>query len=309
MSADFKIPDPRVSRFHALVERIEEGQIKITDLGSSQGTFVNGQKIVEKILNPKDEIKISNLTLKIQWTTIIPEALREALSGESRTLTPAPVGSSMDPISSIEKLSSSETIVRKPEMTQVSSLKEIARTRGVLDTVGKGVELEVTVYWENTILAVDHLGASNKEIYIGSDQRSQYVIPDGENIPYFKFLDMGSSEADLYLHPAFQGSVRINGVMSRFEDLRAQGKNVVRIRGADIAKIQVGQVNVFLMFVPEPPVVAMAPVLEREPFFMFVMASMFLLVAMLLAIAYFNQDPVEGKVVEIPEKLRKILIQ
>ncbi len=173
LSADFKISDPRVSRFHALIERLDDGQLKITDLGSSQGTFVNGQKVVEKIVVPTDVVLLASLTLKIKWTTVIPEALKELHAQEHRTLTPAPeTHVNVSASAGRSQIESSASPVKPRELTQVSSLREIARTRGVLDNAHTGFELEVTVYWENTILAVDHYQSGETSLSVGSDTRS-----------------------------------------------------------------------------------------------------------------------------------------
>jgi pSer/pThr/pTyr-binding forkhead associated (FHA) protein len=299
LSADFKVADPRVSRFHALIERLDDGSLKITDLGSSQGTYVNGSKIVEKIITEQDEIKLSSLKLVVKWTTIIPEAVRDLHAGEARTLTPAPVSVAIP---------ASKASIQK-EMTQVSSLKEIARTRGVLDTGSTGYELEVTVYWENTILAVDHISSTQTALTLGSTEGARYLVSDEGFSQPFTFVETSDSGAQLMIHPHFKGSVRMGGVMRNFEELRSESKSVVRMTGSDIAKLQVGNMNFFLMFVPKPPKVVMAPMIAREPFFWFILFATFAFTAMLLGIAYLNQDPIEGKVVEFPENLRKILIQ
>lgn len=42
---DLEIPDQRVSRFHAFVRQLESDHFEIVDLGSTNGTHVNGQRI------------------------------------------------------------------------------------------------------------------------------------------------------------------------------------------------------------------------------------------------------------------------
>src|SRR5688572_26942010 len=65
LSADLRIDDPRVSRIHALIE-VRGGAILLTDLASSHGTWVNGQKIVETKVNFGDKIKIGFIELRIE---------------------------------------------------------------------------------------------------------------------------------------------------------------------------------------------------------------------------------------------------
>ena len=42
-----KIARTEISRFHARIERQSDGALLIEDLGSSNGTFVNGQRITQ----------------------------------------------------------------------------------------------------------------------------------------------------------------------------------------------------------------------------------------------------------------------
>ena len=66
LSADFRIDHPTVSRIHALLERLDDLSLRITDLASSHGTFVNGERVIEKNIGPKDELRFAQLKIKIK---------------------------------------------------------------------------------------------------------------------------------------------------------------------------------------------------------------------------------------------------
>lgn len=57
--ADFQLRDPSVSRRHAIIERSKE-RFVIRDLGSSNGTFINGRRIHECELLPNDRVRIGD---------------------------------------------------------------------------------------------------------------------------------------------------------------------------------------------------------------------------------------------------------
>ncbi len=65
LSADLRIDDPRVSRIHALIE-VRGDSILLTDLASTHGTFVNGEKVVETRIKPGDKIRIGYAELVVQ---------------------------------------------------------------------------------------------------------------------------------------------------------------------------------------------------------------------------------------------------
>ncbi|MFA5973926.1 MAG: FHA domain-containing protein [Lentimicrobiaceae bacterium] len=66
------LDDKMVSRQHAQLIILDNGQVVIKDLGSSNGTFVNGNKITECNLKAGDIVKCGNTFVK--WTQYINES-------------------------------------------------------------------------------------------------------------------------------------------------------------------------------------------------------------------------------------------
>ena len=62
---DITIPGTHLSRRHAELF-IVDGQLQIRDLGSSNGSYVNGKKIDTVALKPGDEIRFDVLTFEVQ---------------------------------------------------------------------------------------------------------------------------------------------------------------------------------------------------------------------------------------------------
>jgi hypothetical protein len=62
---DLILVDPRVSRHHARL-RPREGVLVLTDLGSTNGTFVNGQRVREVVLGGGDRIQIGETRLAVE---------------------------------------------------------------------------------------------------------------------------------------------------------------------------------------------------------------------------------------------------
>lgn len=61
-NADVLLEDPDVSRQHAAIERYGSRYL-IRDLGSTNGTFVNGERIDARILEPRDVIEVGGTRL------------------------------------------------------------------------------------------------------------------------------------------------------------------------------------------------------------------------------------------------------
>ena len=79
-SCDVVVDDPEASRVHARLDLIE-GQWRITDLGSSNGTFLNQERVAMAPLRSGDDIRIGQATMTFRTSTD-PKA---TLPSKSRT--------------------------------------------------------------------------------------------------------------------------------------------------------------------------------------------------------------------------------
>jgi pSer/pThr/pTyr-binding forkhead associated (FHA) protein len=69
---DISVADPKVSSFHARIDRSPDGFV-LVDLGSRNGTFVNGKRIESGILKTGDEVRLgtARLLYKVDYTTAV----------------------------------------------------------------------------------------------------------------------------------------------------------------------------------------------------------------------------------------------
>lgn len=59
--SDIQVPDPSVSRAHARIDPRPDGTYEITDLNSSNGTFVNRERIGSRVLRNGDRVDFANV--------------------------------------------------------------------------------------------------------------------------------------------------------------------------------------------------------------------------------------------------------
>jgi len=86
-SAHLVLDDDKVSRIHSVIEVAPDGAISIIDMGSAEGTFVNGKKVSRGALRFGDQITLGGLR-------IVVEAADAAAAGAP---TPAPAGNHVAP--------------------------------------------------------------------------------------------------------------------------------------------------------------------------------------------------------------------
>ena len=63
---DLVLPDLEVSRYHAELRRSPAGSYEITDLGSTNGIYVNGQQIATAVLTENDLVSIGHSTFRLK---------------------------------------------------------------------------------------------------------------------------------------------------------------------------------------------------------------------------------------------------
>jgi pSer/pThr/pTyr-binding forkhead associated (FHA) protein len=60
----FQIAEPSVSSRHCEI-LLQGGEVLVKDLNSTNGTFINGEKITERVLKPGQTLRLGNVELKL----------------------------------------------------------------------------------------------------------------------------------------------------------------------------------------------------------------------------------------------------
>jgi diguanylate cyclase (GGDEF)-like protein len=78
--ADIRLDDDGVSRTHAKMDCAAGGEITLADMGSTNGTFVNGSQIKSQLLKDGDRIQIGSVTvLKFSYQDSLEEQFQQQL--------------------------------------------------------------------------------------------------------------------------------------------------------------------------------------------------------------------------------------
>jgi pSer/pThr/pTyr-binding forkhead associated (FHA) protein len=64
--ADFVVDAPLVSRFHCRFTVHTDGILELEDLGSTNGTFVNDERITRLVLKPGDRVRAGRVELVVE---------------------------------------------------------------------------------------------------------------------------------------------------------------------------------------------------------------------------------------------------
>jgi outer membrane biosynthesis protein TonB len=177
-------------------------------------------------------------------------------------------------------------------------------------------ELEVTALWGDHILDVSNY-YNPVILNVGEGPQNDYIIPS-EGIPDEFPLITVEEDGTAYL--AFTGdmtgTIRARDKIYSIEDLKEEkfvkqysGYFVVALKQDDFAKISIGTINFFLLYVRPAPRIKRAPFMESDPLLIRMAMGSLLLLALLFVSVAFVPKPTPVTIEMIPERFAKIVIK
>jgi hypothetical protein len=210
-----RVDDDNVSRMHCAIEVTRSGSVEIADLGSTNGTFVNGERITRVELQSGDEIIVGGTRFVIDITAAAaaPEDAPKKAK-RRRKAKPAPVAPATY---------DAETYLLNPA-----------------PEFGSGrYALEVVQLWGKSVLRAD---AFHKPvtIQVGEERGNQFVVPEEVlGATAYTLVEAQGDRFALNLGGKYQGEARVNGDIQPFDALRSKGKSL-ELAVDTRAKVEVG---------------------------------------------------------------------
>jgi ABC transport system ATP-binding/permease protein len=168
---DIVTADPRASRLHASIELGHPGGYVLTDPGSTNGTFVNGQRVGRVELRDSDLIQIGDFALIVELSDHVArrdEQHAGTLIGVS--VGGAPVGAVPDVLDLRTK--PTITVGRDPGNDLTLDHPQISRFHARLELVPDGT------------LRVTDLNSTNGTFINGEQLRGSVVVPSGTTLSF-----------------------------------------------------------------------------------------------------------------------------
>ncbi|MEZ4464564.1 MAG: AgmX/PglI C-terminal domain-containing protein [bacterium] len=186
-SSHVRVDDDSVSRMHAVVEVGGPNEVVILDLGSTSGTFVNGERVTKQSLRSGDRIQLGSVVMVI---TIAGQAV-----GTDGAAAPVPT---------------------RPAQTGPLYDEE--------EDLGSGRALEVLAMWGPTVVDVRHIEGSG-QYTIGDAAGSDHFV-DPRLLPEDPYPLAISDGNDIIVHvpEGVVGEVMLDGKVYGLEELKAAGK-------------------------------------------------------------------------------------
>lgn len=177
-------------------------------------------------------------------------------------------------------------------------------------------ELELTVLWGDHILDISNY-YGEAEIKVGESPRNDYIIPSvgiSDEFPLVNLNEDGS--ATLAFTDKMTGTVRSRDKIYSVGDLKnekfvkSQAEYyTLKLQQDDFAKLAIGNVNFFMLYVKPAPRIKPSPFMEKDPLLVrTTLGSIFVFLLVLVGLSFLPK-PVPVTIDEIPERFQKIVIK
>lgn len=248
-SAQLKLDDPQAAKIHAVID-FSGGGVSLIDMGSSNGTLVNGAKVRRVALNDGDQVVIGKTQLLIGFGKISPAAAENVVTLPARDLETrngrddpggAPTARTMPNAAAaragaMSSARADRATMPRFDVTQTAPIARITQDRlrsaavesrphpslPPEDAVGPDTRaMEMRVYWGQILLSVDHF-EKPKAITIGESKGTNFFISsEGLPIERFPLIRYVNDEYVLTFAPGMEGEVEVDGELHLLDQLRA----------------------------------------------------------------------------------------
>ncbi|KFE71462.1 adventurous gliding motility protein GltG [Hyalangium minutum] len=183
-SAHLRLDDEKVSRVHSVIEVAADGSLSIIDMGSVEGTYVNGKRVNKGRISFGDEIRLGETTLRLENPAAVAAMNVSAAVASTNvavvTQAPAPVIAQASPVA-VETSAVPETLALAPSMATTAQNETVPTEAQAPHT-----EPAAPVRRSHTS---GPLGASLSFVWV--DQRvGEFFLPPGQK----KSFSVGTAE-------------------------------------------------------------------------------------------------------------------
>lgn len=311
-SCDLIANHESVSAIHAVLEIFSDRAV-IYDMNSTNGTFVNNEKIVTRDLRPGDRFKLADveyvLLKYVPASASLPPVLESLEPSAGVASVRAPQEKSL-PKAAPTVTDQIPTVVYplaadpKAEFSEYI-FEDKAQIYPIFRYEASKQAVEVIILFKDQIYSVDYLPEGKSTYYLSGWWTSEQEV----ELPYFgkaekvPFVDVKGNSATVHTLPGFG----VFFLSDRKKDTGHVG-STIDLNGQDLVRFQKNDIQIFVRNVAAPPKIAAAPILKRDPEFQKYLILLLLFVSAISVGFNMVEIPEDEKKEELaPERIARIL--
>lgn len=325
--------DTSISPIHCLIELRDSGYY-LCDLGSANGTFKNGNQVLDEPISSGDNIGVGSFRIqffvgvpstkptndnqvpeKKASVTAVPEAAKPSIPVAAVISAPAapPPKLPDSPKVSAYKASSSSGGKKKKKGFGFAPPSEIKDLKAYLKS-SKGPVVEVIVAWQERVLSTHHF-TNETVVTLGSSPKADIPIPNSFlNATLVPFLELtggcrvvAQGEMSVEVLGSNQNRISADDLLKNGKSVRAGSGQTVRLDQGETVCISIsgGTLQIFVRYVPATAKPLMLPTLDFTSGELTVLVASLVVVSLLaLYVSVYTPTPVE-----VPEEEQVRLAQ
>lgn len=337
--------DPAISPIHCLIELRDSGYY-LCDLGSANGTFKNGNQVLDEPISSGDNIGIGSYRIQFFVGVPKPKATPEVTTPTKTSVTavpeaakpsipvvpvaPAPKAKESAPAAPAApppKLPDSPKVSAYKASTSASSNKknkkgntfappsEIKDLRSYLKS-SKGPVVEVIVAWKERVLSTHHF-TNESVVTIGSSPKAHIEIPSVFMSGVMPFLELTGgcrvlAQGDMAVEVIGPNQNRLSAdeILKNGKSVRSGSGQTVRLDQGEIVCISIagGTLQIFVRYVPATAKPLLLPTLDFTSGELTVLVASLVVVSLLaLYVSVYTPTPVADQVEEEQVRLAQFI--
>ncbi len=315
-SAHLCLDDEKVSRIHSVIEVAPDGSLSIIDMGSVEGTFVNGKRVNKGALAFGDEVRVGNTTIKIERAgaapivaPMVPSVAPMDATQPVMAAMPVPVATAGVVAQQVVQVPVSAPVIMPPVVPpppprEARVLDEqtgaAVRTRPRRRKGAGPLGLELRFLWGDQMVGEFFLHPGvEKSFRVGTNKGVDFEMGDSKFAgPSFTLVTFGKAGATLHFTSKMQGELQRKFgdevmTLAQAKDQRlAQSEGdgfALTLGNDDFAWVDLGGIVVEVFFQPQPKAV-FVPFTEAVDFTVLNIFLVCFFLAALFVISAANRD-------------------
>lgn len=247
-TSNLRLDDINVSRKHAVIEQRENGQWRITDLGSTNGTIVRGERVVQADISDGDRLVLGTTTLIVHLDA---EAVAKVEQREEAPIAVTASGQTGEapPVGKVARAGKPAKGAKAGKPSASGPAEEIRGLgqesffkKKLVDEPATSAALEVALLWGETVLAVETFDKP-ESIRVGEARGCRFTLPQSVlgGMSYELIKVVGGKLVLDVTNPNIQGDLLVDGGVKGVEELREGGGAKITLDRPIRARLRIGQ--------------------------------------------------------------------
>lgn len=281
-TSTLRLDDVNVSRKHAVVEQREDGKWRVTDLGSTNGTVLRGERVVQAEIKDGDRLVLGTTTLVVHIDEVAasraaPAVPTSGVAGDAPSTARDEEATTIAPAMADDDAPAAGPA--KPE--EIRGLGEDSFYKKKASGEGNQWALDIALLWGETVLSSKTFHKAG-DVILGESEPADFAIPR-EILGSERFALVKASGNGFALdlsNPNVSGDVLLGDKVRSIQEL-SEEKRTLDLAGPVRARLKLGEFTILLSHSPVAPAALAAKEVEKEPF-LFIALSAVVQIAFLI---------------------------